>query len=49
MAIKVKVVKRDDSRDKRITREKSEREKLYDEKSRLMHRVKQIDRELQTA
>lgn len=46
MAVKVKVVKRDEANDRRITRTKSDRERLLDRKANLMREVKQIERAL---
>lgn len=46
MALKVKVIKRNDANDKRITREKSTRQMLLDEYRRLMQRASEIKREL---
>ena len=46
---KIKVIKRDDTKDRRITRTKTKRQELLDEKAGLVKRVRQIERELQTA
>lgn len=44
---KVKVIKRDTSNDKRITREKSLRERLMDRRSDLLHEVSKINKQLE--
>jgi hypothetical protein len=46
MVVKVKVIKRDDTRDKRITRAKTDREALLDRYSLLMREAKQIRKQL---
>ena len=47
MALKVKVIKRDETHDRRITRAKSTRQMLLDRKATLIKEVKKIERELQ--
>lgn len=49
MALKtIKIIKRDESNDKRITRTKSTRQMLLDRKATLVKEVRRIERELQT-
>lgn len=46
MALKVKVIKRDDTNDRRVTRIKSTRQTLVDRRATLIKEVRQIERQL---
>ena len=48
MALKVKVIKRDDTHDRRISQAKPKRQVLVDRRAMLIKEVRKIERELLT-